>query len=140
VLTRVAASAESASLVRVDCRPAAMRKPRTTQTAPQTKRGPPGLVNRRRTASVNAIGTRASLAELAGAPRDAAAAAAGGAADPDTAAHAASTDSASAAASRASGYGTSAAATSAGAAAAPAAAAAAAAAAAPLGVLHAEPR
>ena len=111
----------------------------------QTKRGPPGLVNPWRTASVNAIGTRASLAELAGSPRQAAAAAAAGAADraadADTATgapadHGAS--SATAASAAASGNGASPAAASAGAAAT--AAAAAAAAAASLRILEAELR
>jgi len=66
--------------------------------APQTKRGPPGLVNRWRTASVNAIGT--SLAESAATPREAAATAAGGAAPPT---HAAATAAAHGATQAAAG-------------------------------------
>jgi hypothetical protein len=84
---------------------------------------------------------RASLAELARSPRQAAAAAAAGAADTDAAAGASANhgaSSAASAASAASGNGTSAAAASAGA--ATAAAAAAATAAAPLRVLQAELR
>ena len=93
----------------------------------ESKRGPPDPW---RPASVNAIGKRASLAELAGSPRQAAAAAAAGTGDtysaPASADHCASSAAAGApghrASSAASGYG-----------AAPAAAAT------PLGVLLAEP-
>src|SRR6185312_502422 len=62
----------------VERRPAVMRKPRSMRKVPQTKRGPPGLLEPWRTAFSNAIGRRANLAEAAGAPRDAAAAAAAG--------------------------------------------------------------
>ena len=134
VVACVIARRKPTRLDRVNGRSAAIRRPRTTRMAPQTKRGSPGLVNPWRSASVNAIGKRPSLAELAGAPREAAAAAAAGAADPHAAAHAASADhgasaaassgasahgaSSAASASAASGRGTSSAAASARAAAA----------------------
>jgi len=122
-------------------------KPRITRS--ESKRGSPGLVNPWRPASVNAIGKRSSLADLAGAPREAAAAAAAGtechsaagaSADHGAsyayAAPASARGTSSAASAGATARGTSSAA-SAGASAS--AGSSAASAAAPLGVLNAEP-
>ena len=110
-------------------------KPRITRS--ESKRGSPGLVNPWRPASVNAIGKRSSLADLAGAPREAAAAAAAGTECHSAAGASADHGASYAYAAPASARGTSSAA-SAGASAASTGASAASAAA-PLGVLNAEP-
>ena len=132
-------SAWRADIARSNGSPAATRRPRTTRKAPQTKRGSPGLVNPWRTASLNAIATRASLAEPAGTPGEAAAAAAAGTSHhgtsdpPSHAAASASAHSATHSAAGTPGDPASAASSAPAGGAAPAASA-------PLGKLHAELR
>ena len=117
-------------------------KPRITRS--ESKRGSPGLVNPWRPASVNAIGKRSSLADLAGAPREAAAAAAAGTECHSAAGASADHGASYAYAAPASAHGTSCAASTAAtgygtAGAAATGYASAASAAASLGVLNAEP-